>query len=75
MEDAKKQLLLGELWTAKAMISGSSNSTSMLNQTTFPVHGPVVNIPSLATAAQAFKAQADCMERLAKVIEKILEAL
>ena len=74
MNDDTKNILKAELSGIRAMILASAASASALNQTTFIVSGPVVNIPVLAIAAQAFKANADATERLAKFVEKVIDA-
>lgn len=73
MELAKKQAIKAELSAIKALIISSSSAAAGLSQTTYPVAGPVVNIHTLPMAAQAFKIQADCMEKLAKLVEKVID--
>jgi hypothetical protein len=75
MDDFEKQKLKGELFGIRGMIVSSPNLASSLFQTTFPAVGGIVNIPGLASAAQAFKAQADCMEKLTIMIEKLIDKM
>jgi hypothetical protein len=74
MDDAQKSMFKAELQGIKSMISASTAATGMLNQTTFPVTGPVVNITSLPAVAQAFRQQADAMDKLVNMIEKVINA-
>lgn len=74
MDDAKKQLLKAELTAVKSMVAASTASAGALTQTSFPVAGPVVNIPTLNMAAQAFRLQADAIEKLANLVEKVINA-
>ena len=74
MDDAQKNILKGELQGIKAMISASSGMTSGLNQTAFPVSGPMVNLPALAMVGQAMRQQADAMDKLANLVEKVINA-
>ena len=75
MDATQKQILKAELAGIKAMISGSTSSTSLLSQSSFPAAGGIVIIPSLPMAAQAFRAQSECMEKLAGLIDKLIEKL
>lgn len=74
MDDVQKQILKGELQGIKGMISASAAAAAGLNQTTFPVAGPVVTIPALQGAAVAFRQQQECMDRLATLLEKVIAA-
>lgn len=74
MDEAKKNMLKGELATIKALIGASTAVTPTLNQTTFPVNGPVVNITALPLVGQAIRQQADAMDKLANMIEKVINA-
>jgi len=76
MDQITKQALSIELNALKAMISGSTACANMLTQATYTVTtamGPgSVNIHSLPGAAQAFQQQADCMQKLATLLEKVI---
>ena len=74
MDDAQKSMLKAELQSLRSIISGTTATTGMLNQTTFPVTGPVVNIPTLPMVAQTLRQQADAMDKLAVLIEKVINA-
>jgi hypothetical protein len=74
MDEAQKSMLKGELTMIKSLISASSGMTGNLNQTTFPVTGPVVNIPALAMVGQVIRQQADALDKLASLVEKVINA-
>lgn len=74
MDDAQKQMLKAELTAVRSIISASAAPASSLNQTTVPVTGPTVNIPALAIAAQVFRQQAEAMDKLAGLVEKVINA-
>lgn len=74
MDDAQKSMLKGELQGIKALINASNSMTAGLNQTSFPVAGPIVNIPAFSMVAQAMRQQADAMDKLANMIEKVINA-
>ena len=74
MDNTQKQMLKGELSGIKGMITASVATAGALNQVNYPVAGPVVTIPALAMAAQTFKQQAECMDKLATLIEKVINA-
>lgn len=74
MDEAQKAMLKAELMIVKSLISASSGMTASLNQTTFPVTGPVVTIQALAMVGQAMRQQADAMDKLANTIEKVVNA-
>lgn len=74
MELAKKQAINAELTAIKSLIISSSSAAAGLSQSSYPVTGPVVTIHTLPMAAQAFKIQADCMKKLAELVEKVIDA-
>lgn len=74
MDDVTKQMLIAELSIIKSLAAASNGPAGVLNQTTFPVAGPVVNIPSLAMAAVAFKQQSEAIDKLAVLVEKVIKA-
>ena len=74
MDDLQKQVLKAELSALKSIIAASTSMTSGLNQTTYVAAGPAVTIPSLPMAAQAFRSQAECMDKLANLLEKVINA-
>ncbi|HMJ07556.1 MAG TPA: hypothetical protein VK468_01040 [Pyrinomonadaceae bacterium] len=74
MEPNAKAMILGELTGIKGMLSAVNGQLSALNNTIFPVTGPTVMIHSLPMAANAIRTQSDCIDKLIKVIEKIVNA-
>ena len=73
MEEADKSMLLGELNVAKMQFSAVSSQISGLNMNSFPVVGNMVMIPALSMAGNAMRMQSECIEKLIKVIEKVIE--
>ena len=74
MDDMQKNLFKGELSVIKAFVSSTASKTSSLSQTAFPIAGPVVIIPSLAMAGEAFRVQKEAMEKLVDLLEKVINA-
>lgn len=75
MNDMQKNQFKAELSVIKAMVSATAANTSLLSQTAFPIAGPVLMIPSLAMAGEAFRLQKESMEKLVTLVEKVIIAL
>lgn len=74
MDNNTKQVLIAEVSIVKSMVSAAGGAATALNQTTFPVQGPVINIPTLAMAGVAFRQQGEAIEKLASLVEKLVKA-
>jgi hypothetical protein len=75
MDEQKKVILKAELSALKGMIPAALAMTAGLQQATYPVAGPMVTIPSLPMAAQAFKVQNDLIAKLATFLEKVIDEM
>ena len=73
MDLQSKVKLKNELTIIKSILPTVTGMTAGLNQSTFPVAGPMVMIPALPQAAQAIKLQNDCVMRIVALIEKVIE--
>ena len=73
MDENTKYQLNAEISTLKSLLPGAISNTSALQQTAYPVTGPIVVITSLPMAAQAIKAQNDCILKLLNIVEKFLK--
>lgn len=74
MNDMQKNQFKAELSMIKSMISSTASSTSTLAQTTFPIAGPVLVIPSLAMAGEALRIHKESVEKLTDLLEKVINA-
>jgi|RhiMethySRZTD1v2_1073278.scaffolds.fasta_scaffold1862335_1 hypothetical protein len=74
MDMLEKAHLTNELAVLKGMISAASASGGFLSQMNFPVTGSIVTIPSLPLLAVAMNTQSECMEKLATLLERVIEA-
>jgi len=75
MDQDQKSRFQAELMGIKGSLSAVNAFTAPLNQTAFPVAGPMVMIPSLPAAAQAIKQQNDAVIKLTEMVGKILDAM
>ena len=72
MNDAKKAQYKAEIAGIRAMVMAAAPAMHQ-SQTTFVAGTSVVNIPALSVFAQAFKHQIDCIDKLAKLVEKVID--
>ena len=72
MDDAAKAMITNELMGIKGMLSGVNSQISGLNVTMYPVAGPNVIINSLPMAGNAIRTQNECIDKLLRVIDKLL---
>ena len=75
MNEMQKNQFKAELSVIKSFISSTASTTSGLSQTAFPIAGPVVIIPSLAMAAEAFRIQKESIEKLVTLLDKVITVL
>ena len=75
MNDMQKTQFKAELSVIKSFVSSTAANTSSLSQTAFPIAGPVLVIPSLAMAAEAFRIQRESMEKIVTLLDKVITAL
>ena len=73
MEQAEKAMILGELSVVKSLISSVNSQIGGLSMNSFPVTGNMIMIPALPMAGNAIRMQSDCIEKLIKVIEKVID--
>jgi hypothetical protein len=72
--DAQARIKLkNEVAVLKSLVVGANSLTGGLHQTTFPVLGPVVNVPTMPMIANAFKAQNDCLAKILDLLNKMLD--
>lgn len=74
MDDAQKAMLKAELQSIRGTIAIAGGMTATFSQMTFPVIGTMVTIPTFTTVAAAIKQQADAMDKLATLVEKVINA-
>jgi len=75
MNEIQKNQFKAELIVIKSMVSATAGNASALSQTVFPIVGQVLVIPSLAMAGEALRIQKESMEKLATLLEKVINAL
>jgi len=75
MDPATKSIVLAELSVVKAMLSPVSGQLGGLSSPVYPVAGNMVNLPGLPMAANAIKIQNDSIDKLVRVIEKLVDKL
>lgn len=73
MDIIEKNKLMADLRGLTVLITAARPSDSV-TQMNFPVVGTTVIIPSLPNLGIAALMQFDCMERLAKILERVIEA-
>jgi hypothetical protein len=75
MDPARKNQLRSELMVIKTLNSGINGLTGVFNQINFPVTGPIVIIPPLTNISMLVRNQTDVVERLASLIDKLLDEI
>ena len=74
MDEQTKIVIKNEITILKGIIPAAVSATGTMQNATFPVTGPVVNIPAIPMAAQAIKAQNDSLLKIVNLLEKIVDA-
>ena len=75
MDQAKKGQIKAELSVVKAINSSAMGMAGGLNQTVFPVAGPMVNIPLFAQVSMIMKNQNDAVDKLIVLVDKLLDEI
>jgi uncharacterized membrane protein YraQ (UPF0718 family) len=75
VDQVKKQQAKAELSLIKALNSAAMGMTGGLNQTAFPVAGPMINIPSFLSISMIMKNQTDAVDRLVTLVDKLLDEI
>ena len=73
MDAQTRNKLKNEVAILKSLISSASSLTAGMQQSAFPVMGPIVNIPALPMAANVIRAQNDCLAKMADLLNKMLD--
>ena len=74
MDNIQKTTFKNESTMLKALASGITAQTAVLNNPSYPVVGTVVMITSLPMAAQALNMQNDVITRLLTLLDKVVDA-
>jgi len=75
LDQAKKGQIKAELSGIRAINSVATGMAGSLNQTVFPVTGPVVNIPSFGSISIIMKNQNDAVDKLIALVDKLLDEI
>lgn len=73
MDLQTKVKLKNEISVLKGLVPAAVALTGSMQQAAYPIAGPVVTIPALPMAAQAIKAQNDCLLRIVNLLEKMID--
>ena len=73
MDQGKRSQIKGELSMIKAINSSTLGTMGGLNQTVFPVTGPMVNIPVFASLSAIIKTQNDAVDKLIALVDKLVD--
>ena len=75
MDQVKKQQARAEISLIKSLNSAAMGMMGGLNQTAFPVMGPMVNIPLFVSISMIMKNQNDAVDKLITLVDKLLDEI
>jgi hypothetical protein len=75
VDQVKKQQAKAEISLIKSLNSAAMGLAGGLNQTAFPVTGPMVNIPLFVSISMIMKNQNDAIDKLITLVDKLLDEI